>query len=335
MAKSKKIKIPKSVLDLRMSPKKYAKKHNIRLKGKKMSKKDKKRNLKRLKKAYSEAAIVGLNKAVKILAENPENKKVNKVKNGVDNIIANPAVMKKVAKIYRKRPDQYPNMIFLPYMIMNTLAYYNSDNISEEDKEIGKQLDNEELVTFCEKILKREIKKYRKMGIDEDVAYELATVIPTTKLFRNSRQWYKKLIQRMYDIAAEREVDVKLIIKAVLRVDKKHSISKKEFMEGFFSEFILQKSSNKNHTFTETQKELHETLIEMTLEYLDSLKQRKLRDILKTYIKRRKSAESYKNDGKRVIKFIDHANSNSPYTTIKAVVQDLIDDNSSYELYLS
>lgn len=335
MAKSKKIKIPKSVLDLRLSPKKYAKKHNIRLKGKKMSKKEKKHNLKRLKKEYSEAAVVGLNKAVKILAENPESKKVNKVKNGVDNIIANPAVMRKVAKIYRKHPDQYPNMIFLPYMIMNTLIYYNSDNISDEDKEIGKQLDNDELITFCEKILKREIKRYRNMGLDTDVAHQLAVVIPTTKLFRSSRQWYKKLIQRMYDIAAEHEIDVKMIIKAVMKVDKKRAISKKEFMEGFFSEFILQKSSNKSHTFTETQKELHETLIEMTLVYLDGLKQRKLREILKTYIKRRKTAESYKNDTKRVIKFTDHANSNSPYTTIKSVVQDLISDNASYELYLS
>ena len=57
--------------------------------------------------------------------------------------------------------------------------------------------------------------------------------------------------------------------------------------------------------------------------------------MLRQYIKRRKTAESYKNDGKRVIKFTDHANSNSPYSHIKSVVQDLISDNSSNELYLS
>jgi len=331
----KKIKIPKSVLDLRMSPKKFAKKHNIRLKGKGISKRERKHNEKRLDKEYSEHAITGLNKAVKILAENPENKKIRKVEKGVDNIICNPKIMKRIAKIYRKSPDSYPNMIFLPHMIMNTLVYYNSDNISEEEKEIGKNLDTESLVEFCEKILKKEIKRYRNMGLDPEMAYQFATVIPTTKLFKNNRQWYKKLIQQMYEISEHSEVDIDTVLKAVSKIDKKKSIKKKDFLEGFFSEFILQKSSNKSAKFTDNQKELHEGLIERTLIYFDGLKKRQLKDILKQYIKRRKTAESYKNDTKRVIKFTDHANSNSPYSTIKEVVQELIDDNSANELYLS
>lgn len=335
MAKSKKIKIPKSVLDLKMSPKRYAKKHNIRLKGKHMSKREKKHNMKRLKKEYSEAAIIGLNKAVKILAENPEAKKIEKVKAGIDNIIINPEVMRRISKIYKKDPERYPNLIFLPYMITNTLLYYSSDAISDEEKEIGKKLDTDALITFCEKILKKEIKRYKKMGIDPNMAFQLATVIPTTKLFANNRQWYRKLIQEMYAIAEENPVDVDEVLKAVMKLDKKKSISKKDFLEGFFSEFILQKSSNKNAKWNESQKELHESLVEKSLFYMDNLKKSKLREMLKKYIKRRKTAESYKSDTKRVIKFIDHAHSNSPYTTIKEVVQDLVEDNSANELYLS
>lgn len=339
MAKKKeKIKIPKSVLDLRMSPKKFAKKHNIRLKGKGMTKREKKHNAKRLTKAYSDNAITGLNKAVKILAENSgENKKVLKVIDGVDNIISHPDVMKRVAKLYQKNPDHYQNMIYLPHMIMLTLLKYKSENISEEEKEIAEQLDVVGLVKFCEKILKKEIKRYRNMGIKDEMAFQLATVIPTTKLFKN-RQWYKQLIKTMYDIAEKDDVDIDVVLKAVSKIDKKKnnkSISKKDFLEGFFSEFILQKSSNKNHSFNESQKELHEGLIERALIYLNDLKPRKLREILKQYIKRRKTAESYKNDTKRVIKFIDHAHSNSAYSNIKSVVQDLVSDNSSNELYLS
>jgi hypothetical protein len=136
-------------------------------------------------------------------------------------------------------------------------------------------------------------------------------------------------------IAETSDVDVTTILNAVAKIDKKKSIDKKDFFEGFFSEFILTKSSNKNHSFNDTQKELHETLIERTLEYLDGIKGRKAKDILKTYIKRRKTAESYKNDTKRVIKFIDHANSNSSYNSLKSVIQELVADNSSNELYLS
>lgn len=335
MAKSKKIKIPKSVLNLRMSQNKFAKKNNIRLKGKGMSKKEKKHNAKRLEKEYSEFAINGLNKAVKILAENPEHKKTEKVKAGVENIILNPNVMKRIAKIYRKNQEQFPNMKFLPDMIMNTLVYYSSDAISEEEKKIGEALDKEALIEFCEKILKKEIKRYKNQGLPEEIAYQLATVIPTTKLFKSNRKWYKKLIIQLYDIAAQQTVDVDTVLKAVSKIDKKKAISKKDFLEGFFSEFILQKNTNKTAKYNDTQKELHETLIDRTLVYLDGQKPRKLREILKQYIKRRKTAEEFKNDTKRIIKFTDHANSNSPYETIKKVVQELISDNSSNELYLS
>lgn len=333
MAKKKKVKIPKSVLDLRLSPKKYAKKHDIRLKGKHMRKRDKKRNLEKLKRDYSRSAINGLNKAVKIIAENPDAKKIDKVKDGIDNVILNPAVMKRVAKLYKKTPDNYPNLIFLPHMIMNTLLYYQQDSISDEEKEIGKELDTEALVEFCEKILKRQIKRYRKLGLDQKTAYNLATVIPTAKLFKN-RLWYRKLINEMYNMAQGGTVDIDGIIVAVLKVDKKKPINKKDFLYGFFSEFIMQKSSNKNAKWNDTQKELHEGLIDRALTYMDNLKKSRLREMLKQYIKRRKTAESYKNDSKRVIKFTDHANSNSPYGTIKSVVQNLINDDSSNELYL-
>lgn len=333
MAK-KKIKIPKSVLDLRMSPKKFAKKNNIRLKGKGMSKGEKKHNAKRLQKEYSEFALNGLNKAVKIVAENPEGKKIDKVKAGIENIITNPAVMKKIAKLYNKDRDQYKNMYLIAGMIMNTLVYYNSDAASEEEKKIGESLNSESLIEFCEKILKKQIKRYENFGLSEAVAFQLATTIPTTKLFKN-RQWYKRLIQQMYDIAEKEELDVDLVLKAVSKVDGKKSIDKKDFLEGFFSEFILQKNTNKSAKYTDSQKELHDNLVERTLVYLNGLKKSKLKEILKEYIKRRKKAEEYKNDNKRVIKFTDHANSNSPYENIKSVVQDLINDNSSYELYLS
>jgi hypothetical protein len=335
MKSKKKLKIPKSVLNLKQSPKKFAQKHNIRIKGKHLSKKEKKHNFKRLQKEYSEFAASGLNKAVKILAEHPKHKKTEKVKAGVDNIISNPDVMTRVAKLYKKSPETYPNMIYLPFMIMNTLVYYASDSISEEEKEIGKQLDNEKLIKFCEKVLKKEIKRYEKFGLDQTIAYQIATVIPTAKLLKSNRNWYKKLIQQMYDIAENEDVDIDLILKAVSKIDKKRIINKKDFLEGFFTEFILQKSSNKSAKYTDKQKELHDGLIERSLIYMDNLKPRKLKDILKTYIKRRKTAEEYKNDGKRVIKFTDHAHSNSPYATIKEVVQELIEDNSSNELYLS
>lgn len=218
---------------------------------------------------------------------------------------------------------------------MYTLEYYNSENASDEDKEIGKVLDVEALVKFCEKILKKEIKKYKKCGLDDAAAYELAAVSPTAKIYKNNRERYRKLINRMYIMAANDTVDIEMVLKSVLKIDKKKAIDKKEFLTGFFGEFIMTMASNSKKTFTETQQELHENLIERTLVFLNEMKPKKLKELLKIYIKRRKTAEQYKKDKNRVIKFVDHATSNSPYETIKKVVQELISDNSANEMYLN
>lgn len=333
MGKAKKISIPKSVKNLRWTPKKFAKKSGIRLSGKGMSKKEKKRNLKRLNKEYAEFAVDGLNKAVKILAMHPDAKNIDKVKDGVDNVITNADAMKRIPKIYKKAPDAYENLIYLPSMIMNTIAYYKSDNISDEEKKVAETLDADGLIVFCEKILKKQIKRYKGFGFDDVDAFQMASTIPTSKLFKN-HVWYRRLTQAMYDIAAEREVDVDLVLKSVCKIDKKNQIKKKEFLEGFYTEFISMRSSNRNTKFTDHQKELQESLIDHALAYLDSLKPRKLKEILKTYIRRRKRAEQMKSDSKRVLKFTEHANSNSPYGTIKAVVVELIADDPDNELYL-
>ena len=335
----KSIKIPKSVLELRLVPKKYAKKHGIKLKGKGMSKGQKKRNSERLEKEYSKSAIVGLNKAVKILAENPiEDKKIDKIKDGIDNIISNEKVMKRISRLYKENPKSYPNMIFLPQWIVNTIEYYNQDDLSEEDMHIKESMNNESLIAFCTKLLKSKIKRYKNLSDVSDVAaFHLASVAPTSKLFRNNRNWYRKLLDALYKIAENEAVDVPSVLDSVRKIDekKKDRINKDDFYRGFFSEFIRKRVSNKNHTFTDYQKDLHENLIDGALKYLDQLKSSKCKDILKSYIKSRKAAESDKRDSKRVIKFIDHAHSNSPYVNLKAAIQDLITADGTAELYLS
>lgn len=335
-SKHKKLDIPASVKELRLSEKKFAKKHGIRLKGKGMRKKDRIRQEKKLHKEYSRAMIKGLNKAVRMMADHPEAKNIDKVKDGVENIIRNAKAMRRISRIYKKDRDAYPNMIFLPGMIMNTILYYSQEDLSEEDKAIADAIDKDQLIEFCERILSKEIKRYKKLGLDEAVAYQLATVIPTAKLFtrKESRIWYRRLIGSLYDIAEVHPVDVDTILAAICKVDKKNKISRREFLSGFFGEFIMQKATNKVAKFTETQKELHETLIDRCMVYLNGLKKKKLREILKQYIRRRKTAEEFKNDSRRVIKFTDHANSNSPYATIQEVVKDLIASNPSNELYL-
>lgn len=333
----KKVKVSKRILQLEWSKKKYAKKYELVVK-KKTPKNERKRINKRLNKEYGEFVIVRLNKAVNILSKaNEDSKKIERLKDAIIDLIADKKTMQFVAKEYKKNPDEYPYLVYLPYLITTTIMYYEQENLSEEDAAVAEKLDKEKLIEICETILKKPIKKYEKEGLSRTVAFQCAATVPTAKRISNvnNRRWMRTLIQHMYSLAETESIDFEAIISAIAKLDKKPPYSKKELREMFYSEVILSRSSNKNHSFTDSQKELNERLIESSLEYLNNLKSSKLRMILKNYIKSRKVAETYKNDGKRIIKFTDIANSNSEYEKIKSVVTDLIADDSSNELYLS
>lgn len=333
--KSRKIKVPKSLMTLAWSPEKYAKKKNYKLNSKKLSKKERKRLAKRFEEDYSKFVIKGMNRAVKILMENPseDNKKVVKLSEAVEKIIQNPKIMKKVAKKYTKESAMYENMMYLPSIIMNTIVYYNREDISDEDKEIAESLDKEFLVKFCEKILKKQIKRYKDEGLSQAMAFQLATTVPSAKCLTN-RLNYKRLIRSLYNASNSEDVDIYTILKSIRKVDRKKVISKEDLAKGFFGEVIFMKDSNKKHAMSDKEKEFHEDLIEKTIEYLDSISKAKSRDIIKEYIHRRKIAESYKTDCRRVIKFVDFANSNSTHTKLKSVIVDLIAAKSDNEIYL-
>lgn len=331
----KKLELPACITILKQSKKKYAKKNGILIDKKKMKKKEVKRRCEKLDKIYYEALIVGLNKAVKILTEvHEESKKLDKIKRGVEKIILNHESMDGIIKIYKKDPSRYEELKFFPYMILSTIEYYNKGELSDEDKELAESIDLEKLLEFASSILKKEIKRYNKLGLSDTIAFKLAATIPSTKILNKSRVYYKRLLNMMYTMSENESLDIDRVFKAVIKLDGKKVIKKKAFLTNFYQEFILRRMSNKNYSLTDTQKEMHEKLIDKCLEFINSLKVGAIKCMLKAYIKSRKRAEKFKTDGKRVIKFTDQVNSNSPYVNIKAAVQELISDNEGNELYL-
>jgi hypothetical protein len=334
-----KLKIPKSVIDLKLTRKRFAKKNNIRLKGKDLTNKDKNRNRKKLNNLYSEAMLNGLNKAIMIISENKINKtnekKINRIRKDISNLIPQSKIMKRIAKLYSKKATDYPNIIYLPKYIIDTIEHYSLEGLNDKEKAIGENLNKEELLDFCNKVLKKEIKKYEKNDLSPNASFILSSVAPNLKLFKNSWEPYYNLMQALFNIAIDEEVDLTKVFDYIKNLENKKDFNKKEFYKRFFSTFIARRVSNKDYSFTDHQKTLKEELIDKSLEYLNGLKSGELKEILKEYIKHRRGAESDKSDSKRVIKFIDYANSNSEYAKLQSVVKELIADNSSNELYLS
>lgn len=332
--KDKKIDLPPSVKALKWDRAKWAKKNGLKYEGKHLSKADAKANKKRAKKEYPVAMIEGLNAAVEIISENPNDDQIEKIKNRIEGIIVRPKLMAKIADIYSKNPKDYKNLIFLPNIIMNTLLYYEKGvELSEDELAIAASLDREALTEFCEKILKKRRERYEGMGLSRTLAFHLACVIPTAKIL-GKPYWYKVLIGELYDMAETESVDVKDVLNAIAKIDKHPNITKDEIRRGFWGEFIFMRNSNRLKQLNDSQRNLHEELQQLCLKFLD--KDAKVcKEILKRYVERRRKAEKNGNDGRRIFKFTDHANSNSPYTTLKEVVEKMIKKDPDVESLLS
>lgn len=331
--KTKKIKLPRSVKQLRLSKKKWAKKNGMDYTGKKLSKGDKKVNKKRVKKKYPVAVAKGLNKAVQVITENPNSDKIDKINEAINGILTQPKLMAKVAKVYKEDRNNYDELIYLPRIILTTIQYYERSDISPEEKAEAENMDVDALTEFCEKILTKPRKKYESFGLSQSAAFALAALIPDNSILRG-RYWYRRLVHTLYEIAESEVIDFDKVIEAISKLNKKHKMKKDEIRRNFFEEYIFTRKTNRFKQFTKTQNDLHEDLQNACLKYLDKLKKKEIKGILEEYVKRRKKAEKEGKDGSRIFKFIDHANSNSPFENIKWAVGKIITDHPEYETYL-
>ncbi len=337
--KKKKIDIPDNVKQLGMAKKKFAKKNDLpyKMKGKEFSKKEKKNAVKEFNKEYASAQLEALDKAVKILVQcgMHESKKIDKLKERVDEVIRNQELMDGMISVYKKEPKEYKWILHLPGMITATILYYQKKDLTDEEKKEAEHLDVDMLMKFCEKILRKPIRKYMKHGLSASAAFQMACAVPTLNVFTwKTNYWHRKMINTMFEIAAEDVVDVPSYLQAIFSMDKNDKFKKKYFLDEFCLQYLLRKQTNKSAKFTDNQKELQENLNAWVLVHLNTIQKDRSRAIIKDYIKARKRAEENKVDGTRVIPLINHSNANSEYTRLRDVLLDIIKSNSQNELYL-
>lgn len=321
-------KLPRTVKALDQKRKKWAKKNGLNYK-------DGKGNKKLAKEEYQEAFLEGLDRSMEIILHQPNSKIADRVKDKIDAALARPKRMAEAAKIYPEHRKEYRNIIYLPNMIMTTIRYLQNgaDKLEGKEKEIAASIDETALVDFCETILKKSMKHYTSYGLSRGAAFTLACLVPSAHILEKS-YWYRALLTTLYDMAETDTFEIETIFEAVTTVDKSKVLHKRDMKRKFWLEFILMKNSNRFKNLNESQKNLHEHLQNQALEYLNGLSKDELEAMLYKYIKRRRESENNNSDGRRIFRFVDHANSNSPYGKIKQVVEKIISAKPDYEVYL-
>ena len=192
-----------------------------------------------------------------------------------------------------------------------------------EEKSAEEVFDLSDIMGLSKLILKKKIKKLVKAGIDESLAFDILSVIPTNEILKKS-PWYhiKNLFAVLYQHSKDsNKVDVKIIFKKLFEKDEILSIIS----------FAMLEKRSKCSRLTDTQKALFNDITKFILDKLEDMKSDDIKSLLIAYVKVRENDEKRGIDSERRIHLSEI--STDKYPKINKVIGKIIKADEDKKKY--
>lgn len=237
--------------------------------------------------------------------------------------------IKFLKKIITKR-DEYPdydlkNINLLPCMLYEIISDINihNQNLKKENPDGLSEVDASALYELSSIILKKKIKKCVKKGIDESVAFDCLSVIPSSSALKFSPFYrVKTLFAIMYTHAKDKNIAFDKIINVVVDADYYDIII----------QFAIQERKEKYASFNDSQKALFNSITDWVFNTLEDFDKSDIKRILVKYISIRKNDASQGKDSNR--RYFIKSLPESVYPNTAKVIANLINENADNEKYL-
>lgn len=302
--KKQEFKIPEDAKRLiKLSPKKFKKES----KGLYDSKKE-------LKKAYCAQILDYMPETLAMLVRYGNVEEVKEVKDSIYEKITDPNFIKFASKL-----DEFDMLILLPIVVKDICA--EAAKQVEAAKEDGQNItfDLTDLVELSSMILKKKVKKMKKEGIDEALAFDVLSVIPTPEVLKKSQYFHiRNLFTVIYEHAKDKEIPFEKIMKILFKGDEAYINS--------VITFALLERKEKIGNFTDSQKQVFNNITEYCFKSMEEMKKDDIHAILKAYTDARKRDESQGKDTNR--RYYISSLPETDYKKILSVVTRMSEDES-------
>lgn len=317
----RKIRIPEEVHSFaKMDFKKFKKKN-----------KDYYDSKKELKQSYFSELLYDLADTIVFLVRNShiQDEKVQEVKNAcycqLSGKKESPAFIKYISKVIKEDGvESIPNIQFFPIILHDIISDINAYNekVKKENPD-AEVFDASELYELDNLILKKKLKKAAKKEIDEDLAFDLLSIIPCNDAMKFSPYFrIKSIFEIMYFHSKTKKIDFKNVIK--LLIDE-------EYYDVIIS-YALQERKEKFQKFNESQKVFFNDISSWVFDELEEMDKSTIESILKTYVKTRKRDDEANKDGNR--RYFISSLPDSMYPKICKIVEKMKKEDSTVEKYL-
>lgn len=177
------------------------------------------------------------------------------------------------------------------------------------------EYDMSDLIQLSRDLLKKKIKKFKELGVDEEVAFEVLTCVPH-KLALEDAQFYhriRNLMNTFYELAKTHTIQFDEIITRL--IPERHAA-------GFITYLLLERK-DKFASMIDKQKEFYVSVNEWIFNKLEETNKTTIETILDAYLKARKRDFDNNRDSDRryYLKSIPEAEYPKTYAIVKAFME--------------
>lgn len=224
-----------------------------------------------------------------------------------------------------KNEGEIDNCDLLPNVIYKIITEANraAENEKAENPDAKVEYDLNDLVEVSHLILKKKIKKLTKSGIDENLAFDVLSTIPTPRILAKSQYHHiRQFLTVLYEHAKSKDIDFSKIMKVVFKDD--------DYVSSVIT-FALLERKEKISNFNDGQKKLFNDITEYSFKTMEDMKKEDIQAIIKAYVGARKKDESQGKDTNR--RYYISSLPESDYPKITKVVKKFINNNEEMKKY--
>jgi len=297
-----------------MTKKKYKKKYA----SSSMSKKE-------IKKNYYKMLISCLPEVIKLLVFYPNVKEVTEIKDSIYEKLMEKEMIDAIEKDIEKYGiDDIENLNFLPVIIADAIKiakeYYKEEKDSDPD---AKDFDLNDLLDLSLEINKKKLKKFEKAGIPKEVAVDVLSVLPSSKLLeKNGVNRIKSVMSILYQHANTKEFKFEDVVKYAISSD---------YYPLLITYLLLEKKSDYVN-YTDKQKEFFNKVTDWCFNTLENMDKTEINEILKSYFNIRKMDKQKNKDSNR--RFFLSSLPESEFPNICKVLNKMKSINSGIEEFM-
>lgn len=229
-----------------------------------------------------------------------------------------PWFIKKLTKRI-KNGDTYDNIKLLPIMLREVLmiaAKLNKDALAADPNASVYELDD--VISLSKLIMKKRLKKFVAAGIDEDVAFNVLSVIPTPASMSYSPNYrIFQFFDVLYEASKAKDIQFPEIMSLVVDEDR---------YPGFIV-FALLERKEKYGNLTDNQKKFYLSVTNWLFATMEKSDRRTIEIILEGYVRGRKQDDAQGKDGNRRYTLSSLEESEYP-RTVKLIKNMILNDES-------